>query len=173
MIPHPRIPAAALVALAPLAASAQEPEPEPKEEAASREPQALPIRAEARPVTGESTYLAADLPAEGIAPESTFVLTSEHALVDLRVRLLDEGGKLVPTRDRAAVGAGTVYEIRPAAPLITGTNYRIEIDGQHARRPSDVAGTSYLPQSFEFRTLGEKPPPPPPPAKKSKRGRRR
>lgn len=171
MNPILRIASAALLALLSFPASAQE--PAPRAEATTEDPKALPVRAEARPVTGEPTLLAADLPTEGIAPESAIILTSEHALVDLRVRLLDEAGKLVPTRDRATIGAGTVYEVRPAAPLVTGTNYRIEIDGQQSRQPSDVAGTSYAPQSFAFRTLGEKPPPPPPPAKKSKRGRRR
>ena len=90
------------------------------------------------------------------------------------MRLLDENGKLVPTRDRATVGTGTSYEVRPAQPLVTGTNYRIEVDGQRAREPSDVEGTSYAVRTFAFRTSGEKPPPPPAPAAKKKfRAKRR
>ncbi|HEY0838562.1 MAG TPA: hypothetical protein VGD74_00105 [Vulgatibacter sp.] len=134
---------------------------------------ALPLLGEARPAAGEPIPLATDLPTEDVAPESTFVLRSEVALVDLRVRLLDENGKLVPTRDRAVAGNGTSYEVRPAEPLVTGTNYRLEIDGQRARHPTDVEGTTYAVQTFAFRTSGEKPAPPPPAAKKKIRPKKR
>jgi len=174
---HLRTVAAALVATLSIPAMAEEPQPEAAAEApAPKEAPALPVHVEARPAAGEPVAFAAELPAESVAPESTIVVSSDHALVDLRVRLLDEGGKLVPTRDRATIGKGTVYEVRPAEPLVTGTAYRLEIDGQRQRQPSDVAGTAYAPQSFAFRTAGEKPAPPPPPAKKAakaKRGRRR
>lgn len=172
---------AAALGLSPLVASAQadadptpEPivapsaEPAPGAELRPAPPAELPVEVAALPAAGEPLPFSADLPTEGVAPESTIMLRSELALVDLRVRLLDENGKLVPTRDRATVGKGTSYEVRPAEPLVTGTNYRLEIDGQKARHPTDVEGTTYAVRTFAFRTSGEKPPPPPPPAAKKK-----
>lgn len=163
----------AALAASPIATAQSEAPPASPEPSAAAAPEAapaaeLPILVEAQPAVGEPIAFAEALPTEGVAPESTIVLSSELALVDLRVRLLDENGKLVPTRDRATVGKGTSYEVRPAQPLVTGTNYRIEIDGQRARNPADVEGTSYAVRTFTFRTSGEKPPPPPPPAAKKK-----
>lgn len=141
----------------------------PEKPAPPAEP--LPIAAEVVPPEGEAIPLLTDGPTEKIPPESTIRLRSERALTDLRVRLLDEAGKLVPTRDRGSVGEGTRYEIRPVEPLITGSAYRLIVDGQYERFAKDLEGTSYATLELHFRTDGEKPPPPPPP--KPKRGRRR
>lgn len=96
-----------------------------------------------------------------IAPEASFRLWSERALVDLRIRLRDERGKLVPTRDQLTVGEGTVYVIRPQSPLAPGSKFELFIDGQDGPSPQDLEGTAYATLSITFRTSGEKPPPPP------------
>ncbi|AKU90948.1 hypothetical protein AKJ08_1335 [Vulgatibacter incomptus] len=116
---------------------------------------------------------AGDTNAEGIPAEATIVLTSEHALTDLRIRLVDEAGKLVPSDDRATIGKGTRYELRPQGGLVTGTRYRLLVDGNSSSHPSSVDGTTFAGRSFSFRTAGEKPAPPPPPAKAPRKAKRR
>jgi hypothetical protein len=93
-------------------------------------------------------------------------IVSAHALVDLRVRLLDEAGRLVPAKDEAHVGKGTRYELHPSQPLTPGTVYRVAVDGQEGSNPVDVAAISFAPVTIAFRTAGEKPAPPPPQQKK-------
>ena len=91
------------------------------------------------------------------------------ALVDFKVRLLDELDRLVGTDDTAHVGAGVRYRIVPREPLVTGTRYRVVVEGQLRPHPTDVAGATFRDAAVTFRTAGEKPPPPP---KKKKRRRR-
>jgi len=121
----------------------------------------VPIEAEATSWDGITIPLLPDTQNATIPAGAHFRLFSERALVDLRIKLVDEDGKLVPTRDRATVGAGTNYEIRPVEALVTGTRYRLVVDGQFQPYAKDVEGTSYSSRSFEFITEGEKPPPPP------------
>lgn len=104
---------------------------------------------------------------ERLPTEVAFELRSERAFPDLRMRLFDERGRLVPSEESATVGDGTTYTLRPSAPLITGSAYKLVVDSQEGSQPRDVEGESYAPASFSFQTEGEKPPPP-----RRRRGRR-
>ncbi len=130
----------------------------------------IPVQILARGWDGEEVSLNGEEPIGDVPPTAQLVLSSEEALVDLRIRLRDEAGSLVPSNDRATVGQGTLYELRPRDPLLPGTTYRLLIDGQRSPFAKDAAGQSYAPRTLTFRTAGEKPPPPPP--AKKRRGRR-
>jgi hypothetical protein len=110
-------------------------------------------------------------PAEdvAVAPGSVLELTSPVALVDVRFRVFDEDNRLLPSRTRITVGAGTQVQITPEAPLPGGSAFRLEITGQLQQYPTGVDGKHFGGRTFRFHTTGEKPEPPPPPKPQRRR----
>lgn len=113
--------------------------------------------------------LEAEGTSEGVPADGLVVVASELAFPDLRARLFDEGGRLVPSEDRAEIGQGSRYELRPKEPLVTGTVFRLVIDGQDGSTSFDVTSVGYLGGAWVFRTEGEKPPPDPSPRRRARR----
>lgn len=106
---------------------------------------------------------------QGLLPlEVAFELRSDHAFPDLRLRLFDEAGRMVPGEESITVGEGTRATWRPSAPLIPGTAYKLVVDGQAGQHLVDAGGERFAQGIFSFRTEGEKPAPPP----SRRRGRR-
>lgn len=158
------------------AANSVPPEQEEQPPAEPPPPEPVPVEVEANldedeETPASSSRLAGGPDAEDRAPpEAWFLVRSEHALPQLRVRLFDEAGRMVPTQDEAQVGQGSRYRLHPSEPLVPGSLYRLVIDSQEGANLRDVDGTVYLPRTLPFRTLGEKPTPTSPP--KRHRGRR-
>lgn len=111
---------------------------------------AVPVRAFAVAPSGEKREITGDEPVEGIAPGATFEVTSEHALTEIRVRLFNGNDKLVPSDDKASVGQGFRYELKPREALETGALYRIVVDEAATGHPKDVTGQVYQGRSFRF-----------------------
>lgn len=130
-------------------------------------PGALPARVEVRTEAHTLPLEPGDQPTR-LPLDVSFELRSDHAFPDLRLRLFDEAQRLVPGEESAVVGEGTRATLRPGAPLIPGTTYKLVVDGQAGRELVDAAGERFAPEIFSFRTEGEKPPPPP----ARRRGRR-
>lgn len=136
--PSPPFPAEA----EPASAEAEEVEPE-----APSGPRALPATVVARTAM-ESFPLQEGELQEGLHADAFFVLESEHALADLRLRLLDPAHKLVPVDETIEVGRGTRYRVVPKEALKPGTQYTLVVDGQEGDQPTDVSGDAYLPARF-------------------------
>lgn len=122
-------------------------------------PRPIPIRAEARTsgdsvvLFGDDEELPADLPL--VDPAATFVLESASAFPDLRVRLFDRSGRIVPTEDEISIGRGSRYLLRPTEALEASETFRLFVDGAQESRVRDVEGEAYRPRSFRFRTSAE------------------
>ncbi len=96
-------------------------------------------------------------------------------MADVRVRLMDESHRLVPSTDTQRTDAlMTAVVVEPDAPLTPGTRYFLRIDGLVEERPAAFDGTAYDNTRVSFVTPGEKPAPEPKkfPAGSRKKGRR-
>lgn len=110
----------------------------------------VPAKAFALSPSGERLEISGDEAVEGIPAGATFEVTSEHALTDVRVRLFNGNDKLVPSDDKASVGQGFRYELKPREALEPGALYRIVVDEAATGHPKDVTGQVYQGRSFRF-----------------------
>lgn len=133
-------------------------------------PEMLP--ATVRAVTADATVeLLPGEPNVDVSPESRFEVEMPR-LADVRVRLFDEGDRLVPSNDKLELAGQTArYVLVPAEPLITGTRYALIIDGLRGELASDSNGKEFAELRIELKTPGEKPQPQKPAKKPSRRRR--
>lgn len=114
-----------------------------------RGPRALPATVLARAVV-EDLPLREDELVEGVHADAFFVLESERALGDLRMRLFDAADRLVPSDETVEIGRGTRYTLVPKEALQAGATYTLTVEGQEGDRPTDVSGQAFLPARFTF-----------------------
>lgn len=145
-----------LVACQPKEAPPPEPAPaepevaQPAVEATPAPEPLVPVKAFAVSATGERIEVDGEVPVEGIPADATFEITSEHALTEIRIRLFNGNDKLVPSDDKASVGQGFRYELKPREALESGAFYRIVVDEGATGHPKDVTGQVYQGRSFRF-----------------------
>ena len=145
----------------------------------SVEPQALPLTICFHAAAGDRSHCVEALGGRDlecpIAPDSLVELWLP-SLADVRVRLLDESHRLVPSDDRlSSDGVGqSRYLIQPESPLVPGTKHFVRVDGLVDDLPTAIDGAQYRPVRVSFVTSGEKPSKAVQgKKKKKKRGRRR
>lgn len=131
------------------------PEEELEEQAAEAPPgpQLLPAALVARSAL-EGIELREGERIEGLPADAFFVLEADVPLPDLRLRLFDEGHRLVPAEEFIEVGATTRYLLQPKEALRAGAEYSLIADGQESTQPSDASGQSYLPARYTVTILG-------------------
>lgn len=117
-------------------------------------PRILPARLVARTAI-EGFELREGENVEDLPADAFFVLEAEIALPDLRLRLFDEGHRLVPADETIELGRGTRYLLQPKEALKPSSRYSLVADGQESAQPMDAAGQSYLPARFVLSTLGD------------------
>jgi len=127
----------------PVPAEPPEPPPPPP-------PEDAPFTAAAVGAAGERVEIAPDGSSADVPPDARFELRSEVAFRSVRVRLLDDRDRLVPSDDEIAIGRGTTVTLQPVAPLEPGESYRILIDDPRERMPRDIEERQWVPRSFRF-----------------------
>jgi len=91
-------------------------------------------------------------------------------LADVRVRLLDDSHRLVPSSDYFTSDHDQGrYLIQPESPLVPGTKHFVRVDGLVEALPTAVDGAQYRSVRVSFVTSGEKPPKEPRSKKKKKK----
>jgi hypothetical protein len=92
-----------------------------------------------------------------IDPPVSLELNASAVLRNYRVRLFDEGDRVVPSDDQAEqADGGTRYRIRFVDPLKPGRRYALVIDAQSGQAFSDAFGREHPDVRVGFVTSGER-----------------
>jgi hypothetical protein len=103
-----------------------------------------------------------------IDPPIALEVDANLALVNYRIRLVDEADRVIPSDDRGDESDGrTHYGLTPVQPLEPGRRYALLIDAQTGATFADASGRAHPDVRVEFQTAGERARP----AKKPKRKR--
>jgi hypothetical protein len=113
--------------------------------------------------------------AAAVEPTQTLLLSTNIALRNLRVRVLDDDEKLQESDDVQDDGPrGLQYRIQLKSPLEPGSRYTVVLEPQSGTALEAPDGREFPEQRLSFTTSGTKPEPPPPAEEpKAKRRRRR
>jgi hypothetical protein len=109
-----------------------------------------------------------------IEPTQQIELSTNIALHNYRIRILDEADRAVVSDDVAeSTGQRLDYRISFHEPLKPGHRYTLVLDAETGSSFSDPDGAPQPDQRLEFQVTGEREKPPPPPPSKRRKSRRR